>query len=207
MMMVVMSSDSSMPSGLFWPTCVVEAPKGTGKDGTDGNPGRLERNERQGLGACRARTYRHDPARRGRAREPHRGHGQEIRVEEIPDPTLGEDAGDARTLSRRTQARRRGHRGTAQGERSGPRFRSRASPTCPTGSRPRRPRNGMPPPYVRPPCCSKRRASPSPTPTCPKKRNRRGKEGPIMFGLYMLAIYLGVAVLAAGLATVCWTGS
>ena len=93
-----------MPSGLFWPTRVVEAPKGTGKDGTDGNPGRLERNERQGLGACRARTHRHDPARRGRAREPHRGHGQEIRVGEIPDPTLEEDAGDARTLSRRTQA-------------------------------------------------------------------------------------------------------
>ena len=102
MMMVVMSSDSSMPSGLFWPTRVVEAPKGTGKDGTDGNPGRLERNERQDLSACRARTHRHDPSRRGRAREPHRGHGQEIRVGEIPDPTLGEDEGDTRTLFRRT---------------------------------------------------------------------------------------------------------
>lgn len=34
MITVVMSSDSSMPSGLFWPTRVVEAPKG---------PGRMER--------------------------------------------------------------------------------------------------------------------------------------------------------------------
>lgn len=63
------------------------------------------------------------------------------------------------------------------GERSGPRFRSRASPTCPTGSRPRRLRNGMPPPCARRPCCSRRRASLSTTPTCPKERNRRGKEG------------------------------
>ncbi len=49
------------------------------------------------------------------------------------------------------------------GERSGPRSRSRASPTCPTicptGSRPRRPRNGTPPP-----CCSRWRALPSTTP-------------------------------------------
>lgn len=30
---------------------------------------------------------------------------------------------------------------------------------------------------ARPPCCSRRRASPSTTPTCPKKRNRREKEG------------------------------
>ena len=41
------------------------------------------------------------------------------------------------------------------GERDGPRFRSHASPTCPTtcptGSGPRSPRNGTPPPYARQP--------------------------------------------------------
>lgn len=49
----------------------------------------------QGVDARDARTHRHDPARRGRACEPHRGHGQEIRVGEIPDPTIGEDEEDA----------------------------------------------------------------------------------------------------------------
>lgn len=59
-------------------------------------------------------------------------------------------------LSRRTQACRHGHRGTPQGRGAG------------HALRPRRPRNGAPPPG-----CSRRRSSPSTTPTCPKKRTKK----------------------------------
>lgn len=115
MITVVMSSDSSMPSGLFLPTRVVEAPKGTEKDGTYGNPGRLERNERQDLArAARERISmtQHDAAVLANLTV---DMVKKYESEKYSDPTLGEDEGDARTLSRRTQARRQGHRGTAQG--------------------------------------------------------------------------------------------